>query len=101
MSYHFLNFESLIYHKREEKAEAIRREILEAKALAKKQAEEDAIKAQNEEATNSDSREVKILSPVESKVKPPKMSIKPNIGGSEDTVPQNKNSLGVQILQNI
>ena len=95
MSYYFLNLKSLIYHKREEKAEAIRREILEAKALAKKQAEEEAIIAQNEEVTNSDSREVKILSPVESKVKPLKMSIKPNIGGSEDTVNQNQNSLGV------
>ena len=95
MSYDFLNLKSIIYHKREEKAEAIRREILEAKALAKKQAEEEAIIAQNEEVENSDNREVKILSPVESKVKPLKMSIKPNIGVSEDTVTQNQNSLGV------
>ena len=95
MSCDFLNLNLLIYHKREEKAEAIRREILEAKALAKKQAEEEAIIAHNEEVTNSDSREVKILSPVDSKVKSLKMSIKPNIGGSEDTMTQNKNSLGV------
>ena len=84
-----------IYYQREEKAEAIRREILEAKALAKKQAEEEAIFAQNEAASNSDNREVKILSPVESKVKPLKISMKPKIIGSDNTATSNQESLGV------
>ena len=51
--------------------------------------------AKNQFGTNADNREVKILSPVESKVKPLKISMKPKIISSEDAQPQNEKSIGV------
>lgn len=51
--------------------------------------------AKNELESNADNREVKILSPVESKVKPLKISMKPKMISSEDAQSQIEKSIGV------
>ena len=66
-----------------------------AKALAKKQSEKEAILSQNAEAHSSDSSDVKLLSPVETKVKPLKIPMKPKLIGPDDSRIGNERSLGV------